>query len=430
MSKEYKVDKEYSLVEIIRYNLRMWWLAVIFAVLCAGALGAYKYTTLHQYVENEMYEDKVQVRTSLYVSNYSDGSVVERANNIIRIAKSKRAYDNFCNITGYVLTFDEYQKLFDGEQTEASDVITFYVTYPAAYGDFAIMEEQDAIAFAEGLIETVDETSQEMTGENCISVLDEPYMTHEVRKMETYSISQDDFRKAILKAVTAGALLGIIVEIVLYTFWMLMYRKPKNAEEIRECLDADIIDVLKNGEDNEDAFKKAAMFLKDESAPCNRIGCLAVKNQKTDTALKLAMSYANEQKKTLFVDLVAGTGNEDAKNSISGYILGEEEGVTPLSMNPYLDAVCRKSAEEKGMDIVGNRRFVSFIDEMSGKYECIVINSADVTKAAEGYQAAKLCDKVFVACGRKTVNNETLYKVKNTARVNGITIDGVLVYEL
>ena len=43
MSREYKVEREYSIAQIIRYNLRMWWLAAILAVLCALALGGYKY---------------------------------------------------------------------------------------------------------------------------------------------------------------------------------------------------------------------------------------------------------------------------------------------------------------------------------------------------------------------------------------------------
>ena len=68
-----------------------------------------------------------------------------------------------------------------------------------------------------------------MIGADCVSVLDEPYVTQEIVKMQSYSISEDDFKRSIMKAVTAGVLLGIIVEIVLYTFWMLIYRKPKNA---------------------------------------------------------------------------------------------------------------------------------------------------------------------------------------------------------
>ena len=92
MSRQYRTDKEYSFVEIVRYNLKMWWLAVLLAVLCAAALGGYKYVTLKPYVENEMYDNKLQVHAALFVSDYSDTSVVERVGNLIKIAKSSRGY--------------------------------------------------------------------------------------------------------------------------------------------------------------------------------------------------------------------------------------------------------------------------------------------------------------------------------------------------
>lgn len=430
MSREYKMDKEYSFQEIIRYNLRKWWLAVILALLCAAALGGYKYTTLHQYVENEMYENKHQVKGSLFVSAYSDSSVAERAGNVMNISKSSRAYEKFAKITGLSITRDEYMNLFEVEQGSVAGVVSVYVTYPATVGNATLANEEIAMGFTEGVMEATIKTCEEMIEEGCVTVLDAPYATSEILKIATYSITKEDFNKAIFKAVTAGILLGIIVEIVLYTFWMLLYKKPKNTEEIRECLDANIIDVLKSGADNEDAFKKVALYLKDDAKACNRIACIPVQCPKKDVALKLAMSYANEQKRTLYVDLAVAEVNGDEAHSISAYILGEAECAQPLQMNAYLDSVCRNQSAERGMDIAGNKKFAAFIEEMSERYECIVINSEDVSQSAEAYAAAKLCNKSFVACGRKTVKNESLYRAKNTANVNDIHIDGVLVYEL
>lgn len=430
MSKEYRVDKEYSIAEIIRYNLKMWWIAAILAILCAGALGGYKYTTLHPYVEQEIYDNTQQVVAALFVSEYNDADSGSRVNNVRKIAASNRAYTNFKEITGYDLTVQEYQNIFDSEQGESSDVVYFYVTFPGNYGNFSISEETDAINFMDALIATTAQTCKELLGEECLSVLDAPYTTSEITKLKSYSITQEDFERAVFKAVTAGVLLGIIVEVVCYTFWMLLYRKPKNAEEIRECLDVDVIDVWKEGADNEEAFKKVALFLKEDEASCNKVNCLNLQCPKKDTALKLAMSYANEQKKTLYIDLAVNEGNGEDAHSISSYIIGESDHVEPLKMNNYLDSVSRNPAAEKGLDIAGNKRFAEFVDEMSGKYACIVINSTDVSRAAEAYSVAKLCNKTFVVCGRKTVKNETLYRAKNTADVNGIHIDGVLIYEL
>lgn len=431
MSREYKVDKEYSFVEIIRYNLRMWWLAVIMAVLCAAALGGYKYLSTHQYVENEVYENKQQIVASLFVGDYNDTSVVERVGNVMKIAKSSRTYDKFCENTGSNITRDEYMQLFDVQQGEASGVAGFYVTFPVEVGDAVLMDETEAANFTMGVLEATIQICDEVLGTaGAVSILDAPYTTSEIVQLKTYTISQEDFQRGVMKAVTAGVLLGIIVEIVFYTFWMLLYKKPKDAEEVREFLDANIIDVLKEGEDNENAFKKVALYLYEEEKTCNKINCITLQCQKKDAALKLAMSYANEQKKTLYVDLSAQEGTGETDNSISAYVLGEKESVQPAQMNAYLDSVCRNKTEEKGLDVAGNRKFAAFIDEMSGKYECIVINTPDAVKCAEGYTAAKLCDKTFVVCGRKSVKNETLYRAKNTAAVNEIRIDGVLVYEL
>lgn len=430
MSKEYKVDKEYSVAEIIRYNLKMWWIAAILAILCAAALGGYKYVTLHPYVEQEIYDNTQQVVAALLVSEYNDADSSSRVNNVRKIAASNRAYTNFKEITGYDLTVQEYQNIFDSEQGESSDVVYFYVTFPGNYGNFSISEETDAINFMDALIATTAKTCEELLGEACLSVLDSPYVTSEITMLKSYSITQDDFDREVLKAITAGVLLGIIVEVVCYTFWMLLYRKPKNAEEIRECLDTDVIDVLKEGADNEEAFKKAALFLKEDGVSCNKINCLNLQCPKKDAALKLAMSYANEQKKTLYIDLAVNEGNGEEAHSISSYIIGEAQQIEPLKMNNYLDSVSRNPEAEKGLDIAGNKRFAQLIEEMSGKYECIVINSTDASKAAEAYSVAKLCNKTFVVCGRKTVKNEALYRTKNTADVNGIHIDGVLIYEL
>lgn len=430
MSKEYKVDKEYSVAEIIRYNLKMWWIAAILAILCAAALGGYKYVTLHPYVEQEIYDNTQQVVAALLVSEYNDADSSSRVNNVRKIAASNRAYTNFKEITGYDLTVQEYQNIFDSEQGESSDVVYFYVTFPGNYGNFSISEETDAINFMDALIATTAKTCEELLGEACLSVLDSPYVTSEITMLKSYSITQDDFDREVLKAITAGVLLGIIVEVVCYTFWMLLYRKPKNAEEIRECLDTDVIDVLKEGADNEEAFKKAALFLKEDGVSCNKINCLNLQCPKKDAALKLAMSYANEQKKTLYIDLAVNEGNGEEAHSISSYIIGEAQQIEPLKMNNYLDSVSRNPEAEKGLDIAGNKRFAQLIEEMSGKYECILINSTDASKAAEVYSVAKLCNKTFVVCGRKTVKNEALYRTKNTADVNGIHIDGVLIYEL
>lgn len=435
MNKEYKIDKEYSVAEIIRYNVRMWWLAAIFALVCAAVLGGYKYKSNHQFVERELYDNIQQVTAGLYVRTYSDETSVERVGTIVKIAVSNRTYEKLVENTGCNLSYAGYQALFTAMQGDVSDVASIYVNYPATYDEFSLPDEEAAKRFASEVIKAIDEVSKEMIGEQAISILDEPYASTKIQKIESYAITEEEFWQGNLKAAIAGLILGVIVEVVVYTFWMLLYKKPKNAEEIRACMEVPVIDVLKESEDNEEAYKKVALFLRGENDPakehsCMKINCITLQCPKRDTASKVAMSYANEQKKTLFIDLAAGENGSEGANSISSYILGEGEMPTPTALNQYLDMVCRSATDEKGLNIAMNERFAAYVEEKSREYDCIIVNSADVTKSADAYAAAKLCDRNFIVCGRKTVKNENLYRAKNTVDVYNIQVDGILIYEL
>ena len=375
MNQEYRLDKEYTVIEIIRYNLKKWWLALICAAVCAAALGGYKVVSLYPYLEKDAYENIHQVTATLYAQQYSDESAVERVTNIMRMAGSYRAYELVKEKTGLEMDYPPYQLVFDIMQGEAGDVATIYLTYPVNIGAFSIADENAALAFTNAIIEATDELSQELVGKKCFLVLDAPYLSNEVKEVESYSITKDDFQKGVLKAVTAGVLLGIIVEVVLYSFWLILSRKPKSVNEIRECLEVPVIDDIKKGNTNEEeVFKKVALFLRGK------------KEENTDKKC--------------------------------------------VRINSYLDKVCRDTAEEKGYNIVMNERFEAYLNEKGNEYDCIVVNSPDVIENADAYAASKICDKTFVVCARTSVDNETLYRLKSTVSADGIAIEGVLVYEL
>ena len=71
MNQEYRLDREYSIAEIIQCNLRKWWLALICAAVCAAVLGGYKYKSLKPFIEQSVYENVKQVTATLYVARCS-----------------------------------------------------------------------------------------------------------------------------------------------------------------------------------------------------------------------------------------------------------------------------------------------------------------------------------------------------------------------
>lgn len=437
MNKEYRLDREYSVGEIIRYNLRRWWLAVICAAVCAAALGGYKFIALYPYVEKEAFEDIYQVEAMLYVNSYSEEGATERVSNLIQLTGSYRMYELVKEKTGADMSFKTFRLLYKIEQSAAGDVVTIDLRYPLNAGDINIEDENGALLLVNALLEAMDEVAADVIGADSYVVIDEPHAIKGNQEIESYGIKEEEFQRSILKAVAAGILLGIMAEVVLYTFWMLLYKRPKNAEEIRQCLDVPVIDDLKSDDTKEEeAYKKTALFLEkscgdqSEGRNCLAINCMSVGCAKKGAALKLAMSFANEQKKTLLIDLSGDKENKGTPNSISRYILGETEMPGPNALNNYLDVVCRTVSEEKGFQLVMNERFASYINGKRGEYDYIVVNNPDVTENMDAYVVSGLCDRTLCVCARKRVTNEMLYRLKNTAEVNRIAIEGVLVYEL
>lgn len=104
MNQRYESRKEYSLMDVLQYNLRKWWLAAVFAAVFAVIVGGYKAKTLMPYIDAEVYDDRMQVETSVLLKDYNSGSTVERGNDIMKIAKSSSVYDEFCKVTGIDLT--------------------------------------------------------------------------------------------------------------------------------------------------------------------------------------------------------------------------------------------------------------------------------------------------------------------------------------
>lgn len=437
MNKEYRLEREYSVGEIIRYNLRRWWLALICAAVCAVALGGYKFVALYPYVEKEAYEDIYQVEAILFVNSYNDAATAERVSNLKQLAASYRAYELVKEKTGADMSLKTFQLLYEVEQPAGGAVVTIDLKYPLNAGDINVKDENDALLLVQAFLEVMEEVSDDVIGEDAFIVVDEPHAIKENQEIESYGIKEEEFQRTLLKAVAAGILLGIMVEVVLYTFWMILYKRPKDAEEIRQCLDVPVIDDLKGDEaKEEEAYKKAALFLEKDKANaaegkgCLAINCMSVGCMKKEAALKLAMSCANEQKKTLLIDISGDKENKGASNSISRYILGEAEMPKPNALNNYLDVVCRTVSDEKGFHLVTNERFSAYIEEKRSEYDYIVVSNADVSENMDAYAVSKLCDRTLCVCARKRVTNEMLYRLKNTAEVNQIVIEGVLVYEL
>lgn len=225
VKKQNAADREYDVPELIRLNLKVWWLMILFALAGAAFLGGYKYLSNRSYVSEKNYEEVYRVTASLYVREYNDEAAAVRIGTLIKTADSRSAWQRFLERTGYDLEYVGYQQMFDLLEGESSDIVTVYVGYPAEYGGFSIPDEEAALVFADDVIAAIDETMQEIVGEACFDILDEPYVAEPTRRQLAYAPSAEEFREEILKAATAGLVFGVIVEVTLYTGFLLLRGK-------------------------------------------------------------------------------------------------------------------------------------------------------------------------------------------------------------
>lgn len=144
MNQEYRLDREYSIAEIIQCNLRKWWLALICAAVCAAVLGGYKYKSLKPFIEQSVYENVKQVTATLYVADYSTSASTERANNVIKMAQSYRAYELVQQKTDAIWTIRRIRESSTCCRGEAGDMVTIYLQYPIDTGTFSIADEDGA----------------------------------------------------------------------------------------------------------------------------------------------------------------------------------------------------------------------------------------------------------------------------------------------
>lgn len=200
MNQEYRLDREYSIAEIIQCNLRKWWLALICAAVCAAVLGGYKYKSLKPFIEQSVYENVKQVTATLYVATTAPVPPRSARTMSLRWRRATRAYERVQQKTGCDLDYKTYQGIFDVLQGEAGDMVTIYLQYPIDTGTFSIADEDGAIAFTQEIIDATLQVGSELTdGETCFTVLDAPYPNSETRKAENYFISEDDFKGGVKK---------------------------------------------------------------------------------------------------------------------------------------------------------------------------------------------------------------------------------------
>lgn len=422
---EKKYEEEYSLLEIVKYNLKKWPILLVCALFFGVCAGGYGYTNTEPSVI--YYEELQQVNGAFFVDEYNDTSINERMYDVQQVSLSHGAYEKFVEMTGYELTFKEFLNMFGYSNSIVTSVLNQYIAYPESYGNITVETEEAAIELMNQLMESQIAMFNEYMGEGAVTVLSAPYSSSFSQATAETATTTEDLIKATVKGGIAGVFLGLLLGIVLVSAVYLVGTVAKQAKEIEEKLKAPAVAFVHKN-DRAEEFKKVTMFL-EQSAGANETVCYVPFHEKnTDGAYDIAKAFAKMKQKTLYINLSLNVKQDEV--SLSEYLFGKckKEDISITTTEDSVDVVNRNISCENGQELLASRLLKTYIEEAKHNYERVIVNAPDLMKSSDAYGIAAYCDYVLVGCKRREVTGTDLYEINNTMKNNDIKVNGVVVY--
>lgn len=423
MNKNY--EEEYSLLEIVKYNLKKWPILLICALLCGALVGGYGYMNTEPSVI--YYEELQQVNGSYFVREYNDTSINERMYDVQQVALSHGAYEAFLAETGYEMTFEEYTGMFGYSNVIVTSVLNLYVAYPETYGNVTIATEDEAVQLMQQLMDAQVGMYDVYMGTGAVEILSAPYTTSFTQASADTATTTKDLLMATVKGGVAGIFLGLLLGVIAVSAVYLIGTVAKQAKEIEEKLKAPAVAFVHKN-DRAEEFKKVTMFLEQSMGAHETICYVPFHEKNADGAYDLARAFARMNQKTLYVNLSASAAENGT--SLSDYLFGAcgKDAVKVTTTEDGVDVINRNPAAEGQKELLSARSLKDYIAQTKENYERVVINAPDVMISSDAYGIAAYCDKVLFGCKRREVTGTDLYEISNTMENNEIGINGVVVY--
>ena len=158
---------------------------------------------------------------------------------------------------------------------------------------------------------------------------------------------------------------------------------------------------------------------------------------KTTTLLNMAVVYAQEDKRVVFIDAdMRRSGGEPVfqvagKHGLSAYLEGrcELSELVRGSMIPNLDVISSGPSLSNPTDLLGTKRMDALLEELRAGYDIILNDSPPVLPVADGRLIAAKCDGVVLVVHSVKSKREQVKKAKAqlervNARILGVVLNG------
>lgn len=417
-------EKEYSVLEIVKLNLRYWKILLACMFVFGAAFAYHQYKTVKPVVVH--YEELQQMNGSFYISEFNGDGIVERLTTVMRIIESYDGYEEFLDLTGYEMSYDEYKEFVNFDDTSYIALQGFYVSYPNTYGNMELQSEDDAKKAILQLDTVIENVCNKYLGQRAVTVVETGYPTVYTHASATTPTTQADVRTAIVKGGLAGACLGLAIAIVIITIIYMIGTVSKNAKEIEAGLESPVIAFIRNKKNKKEEIKKVRIYMTGKEQQI--INYIPFNEKYAMGAIELAQNYAETGAATLFINCSNELEGENSK--FTEYLRGMVDitQVEPEKRADNLDVIERRKDEKDQMDVFATDQLKNFVVRMKEKYQYIIINSPDLKIYADAYEIAGITDANVIGFKRRGISATDLYDIKNTIKVNGLHLAGAVIY--
>jgi hypothetical protein len=381
-------EREYSILEIVKVNIKNWKIVLLFMMVCAFLLGVYQYKTVHPM--EVKYSQTTQMNSSFYMKEYNSESIVERFLSVKALGQSYEAYQMFGELSGYELSYEGYTQLFSFVDDQYIDVQQFYFSYPESYDTLSIQTEEEALAIADCLGQVLVNMCSRYIGDGAVSILDKGYTTVVTHVEAGTPTSKKDVLFAVGKGVIAGAFFGFVIAFLVISLGYMMGTVTKTANEIRAGLGVPVLAFVRGKGNHEEEIKKERLFFDGDTRYL--INYMTYGKLKYNGAQELASCFEKSGKNVVLI----GQGDETLKRYRNG--------------------------------TTGQHEIKAYLDEKTRQYDIVIIDSPNLQESSDGYAIAKLCPENILAFQRRRMSGTNLEDIRNTIEVNRIHLTGAVIY--
>lgn len=381
-------EREYSVLEIIKVNIKNWKIVCMAMIICAVILGIYQYKTVHPM--EVKYSQTNQMNASFYMKEYNSESIVERFLSIKALGQSHEAYQAFREMSGCEIDYDGYRSLLNFVDSQYVDVQQFYFSYPENYGTLSIVTEEEALKIVKCLGTVLENMCDTYIGKGTITIIDEGYSTIVTHVEEGTPTSNRDVLFAVVKGGIAGSFFGFVLAFVIISLSYMLGTVSKTADEIRAGLNVPILAFVHGKKNYKDEIVKARLFFDDKDVQL--INYMTFGPTKYDGAKDLADCFEQRGKKVCLI------------------------GVEDEIISSFLDG-------NTGKETINN-----YLNSKMGQYDIVIISSPNLQNNSNVYTIAKLCPENIIAFQRRRMGGIQLEDIRNTVKVNNIHLTGAIIY--